>query len=265
MVVLYKKTISLVVTHVTFFAKTILRSFVYFVQNECRADSSRFFLLVISGKRGISVETLNDRSRLERYMETFGIRQLFGGKTPDFLLLHYAPGDLLTTPFSPSKYMQFIVAGDLLLYDMPDENSSVMLRTDFNDVKLLGEMELLNSRFDPFFVEARSDVYTLAIHLDQYRTQLLNDPVFLRYICHTLSDKLAGAVRSTFNVPLKTRVSASLRFAEPGQTFCGIADIAKQIGVSNRQLLRVLKELCDEGILVHEKKGVYRIVKKPGE
>ena len=209
------------------------------------------------------METLNDRARLEHYMETFGIRQLFGGDVPRFFLLHYAPGDLLTTPFSPSKYLQFVVAGDLLLYDMPDENSTVMLQTNFIEVRLLGEMELLNALFDPFFVEAKTDVYTLAIYLEQYREKLLNDPVFLRYVCLTLSDKLSGAVRSTFNMPLKARVAASLRYAEPGQSFGNIAGIAKQIGASNRQLLRVLKSFCEEGVLAHEKKGVYRVVKKP--
>lgn len=209
------------------------------------------------------METLNDRARLRRYMEAFGIRQLFGGEVPSFLLLHYAPGDLLTTPFSPSQYLQFVVEGELLLYDMPDESSTVMLQTNFNEVRLLGEMELLNARFDPFFVEAKTDVYTLAIYLEQYREKLLNDPVFLRYVCLTLSDKLAGAVRSTFNMPLKARVAASLRYAEPGQSFGNISGIARQVGVSNRQLLRVLKELCSEGVLEHEKKGVYRVVRLP--
>ena len=97
---------------------------------------------------------------------------------PRFFLRHYKPGELLTTPFSPSQYLQFVVEGDLLLYNMPDEESTVMLQTNYNEVRLLGDMELLDSKFTPIFVEAKTDVYTLAFHLDAYRQQLLNDPAF---------------------------------------------------------------------------------------
>ena len=201
------------------------------------------------------METLQNSALRDRYIRENRLADLFSAKMPVMILLHYAPGDLLTTPFSPSGLLQFVVKGDLLLYDMPDENSTVMLQTNYNDVKLLGEMELLNSSFDPFFVEAKSDVYTLAIHLDQYRTQLLSDPVFLRYICNILSDKLAGAVRSTVHAPLKTKVEKSLRYAAVGQRIDNIAGISKQLGVSNRQLLRVLRDLCEKGVLEHEKKA----------
>lgn len=209
------------------------------------------------------METINDPKRLSRCIEDLHIRELFGTELPRFLLLHFSPGDYLSTPFSPSSYLQFVVEGDLLLYDMPDESNTITIQTTYNEVNLLGEMELLDSSFIPFFVEARSDVYTLAIYLDQYREQILNDPVFLRFICRTLSHKLAGAVRASSNTPLKERVCASLRYAEPGQQFGGIAELAASIGVSSRQLLRVLKALCDEGILEHEKKGQYRILRKP--
>ena len=39
--------------------------------------------------------------------------------------------------------------------------------------------------------------------------------------------------------------------------------MAGNLNVSSRQLMRVLKEFCDLGVLEHEKKGVYRVLKKP--
>ena len=209
------------------------------------------------------METINDPNRLNQLIEDLHVKDHFGAELPYFLLLHYHPGELLTTPFSPNKYLQFIAEGDLLLYDMPDENQTIVLQTNYNDVNLIGEMELLDAYFEPFFVEAASDVYTLAIYLASYRDRLLNDPVFLRFICMTLSNKLSGAVRSTSSEPLKSRVTRSLRHAEPGTQFGDISSIAIRLGVSSRQLLRVLKALCDEGILEHEKKGQYRILRKP--
>lgn len=209
------------------------------------------------------METVNDKKRKERYMQEFQIASCFGPEPPAMLLLHYSPGEFLTTPFSPSQYIQFIVEGNLLLYNMPDESSTVILQTNFNKVTLLGESEMLDNGFNPFFVEAATDVYTLAFLRDRYQEQLLNDPVFLRFICRTLSDKLAESVRDSQSGPLKTRVLRSLCMAEPDQRFSSISNIAVSIGVSKRQLLRVLKELCGEGVLEHEKKGVYRLLKKP--
>lgn len=209
------------------------------------------------------METVNDRKLRDHYLETRRIQELFSTCLPNFFLLHYQPGELLTNPFSPSRYIQFVVEGELLLYDMPDEDSTVMIQTTYNEVNLLGEVELLDAQFTPFFVEARTDVYTLALYLEQYQQILLNDPAFLRYLCSCLAAKLNGAVASSVQMPLKKRVALSLQYADDSQCITDIGRLAKTFNVSNRQLLRVLKDFCREGILEHSQKGVYRILKKP--
>lgn len=209
------------------------------------------------------METVNDRKLRDYYLETRRIHDLFSTCVPNFFLLHYQPGELLTNPFSPSQYLQFVVEGELLLYDMPDEDSTVMIQTTYNEVNLLGEVELLDAQFTPFFVEARTDVYTLALYLEQYQQILLNDPAFLRYLCSCLASKLNGAVASSVQMPLKKRVALSLQYADDSQCITDIGRLAKTFNVSNRQLLRVLKNFCREGILEHSQKGVYRILKKP--
>ena len=209
------------------------------------------------------METVNDRKLRDDYLEKRRIYDLFSTCVPNFFLLHYQPGELLTNPFSPSQYLQFVVEGELLLYDMPDEDSTVMLQTTYNEVNLLGEVELLDAQFTPFFVEARTDVYTLALYLEQYQQSLLNDPAFLRYLCSCLASKLNGAVASSVQMTLKKRVALSLQYADDSQCITDIGRLAKTFNVSNRQLLRVLKDFCREGILEHSQKGVYRILKKP--
>lgn len=209
------------------------------------------------------METLHDSRLYDQYIESRQIRSLFTGELPHFLLLHYVPGDLLTNPFSPSGYLQLVVDGELLLYDMPDENSTVSIQTDFHRVNILGDMELLSMLFTPLFVQAKTDVYTLALYLEQHRQQLLNDPAFLRYLCMSMAEKLNGAVMASNQMTLRQKVIRSLRYAEPGQSISGIGAIAEGLNVSGRQLMRVLKEFCELGVLEHEKKGVYRVLKKP--
>ena len=209
------------------------------------------------------METISDRKKLQHYIETQNIMSNFSHCRPHFLLLHYAPRELLTTPFAPSPYLQFIVEGELLLYDMPNEESTVILHTSYNEVSLLGEVELMDARFTPFFVEAATDVYTVALYVEQHRAELLEDPAFLRRVCLSLCDKLNGAVSATVSLPLRDRVVQYIRRTGTEQPITGIARLAKDFNVSRRQLLRVLKELCEEGVLEHRQKGVYDILKIP--
>ena len=209
------------------------------------------------------METVNNPALRDRYLREKQILRHFSICVPSFLLLHYSPGELLTNPFSPSRYLQFVADGNLLLYDMPDEESSFMIKASSNDVGLLGDMELLDAGFIPFFVEARTDVYTLALHLDRYQQTLLSDPVFLRYVCLSLAEKLNEAVSNTQPVPLKERVARALQRFEVGDVISDIGRRAKNLNVSNRQLLRVLKDYCAEGVLAHEKKGAYRLLRMP--
>ena len=209
------------------------------------------------------METIHNTRLYDQYIQSRQIRQMFTGELPRFLLLHYAPGELLTNPFSPSGYLQLVVDGDLLLYDMPDESSTVSLQTAFHEVNVLGDIELLDVPFSPLFVEAKTEVYTLALHLERYRQQLLNDPAFLRFLCVSMAEKLNGAVRASSQSTLRQKVLRSLRYAEPGQRIQGIGAVAESLNVSSRQLMRVLKEFCEQGVLEHEKKGSYRVLKKP--
>ena len=221
-------------------------------------------LCALLTKRGwSSLETIHNNKLYDQYLASHRIRDLFTGEPPRFLLLHYAPGELLSNPFSPSGYLQLVVDGELLLYDMPDESSTISLQTDLHQINILGDLELLDVPFTPLFVQAKTDVYTFALYLEQHRRRLLNDPVFLRYLCMSMAEKLNGAVRATAHKTLRQRVGRSLRYAEPGQIITGIGTIAGSLNVSSRQLLRVLKEFCELGVLEHEKKGTYRVLKKP--
>ena len=55
-----------------------------------------------------------------------------------------------------------------------------------------------------------------------------------------------------------------LKHCDPGHEIRGVARLAEQLNVSERQLIRVLKVFCDEGRLRHEKAGVYRVLPQKG-
>lgn len=209
------------------------------------------------------METIQDPKLLERYMVKSDIRTLFSGPVPRFFLLRYAPGELMTTPFFPSKYLQFVVEGEVFLYEMTDEDSIVTIQTENNDVSILGDVELVDAEFTPFFVEAKTTVYTLAVYLEQYREQLLKDPVFLTHVCRGLANKLDGAVACTRHGSLRHRINMLVLQAGVGKQLSSIGQLSRLLNVSTRQLLRVLKDMCDQGVLEHRDRGVYIVLKKP--
>jgi CRP-like cAMP-binding protein len=209
------------------------------------------------------MEIINDKALLNRFLKEHHIDAFFSSCQPRFTLLRYWPGEMLTTPFAPSQYLQFIIRGELLLYDMPTENSTVSLQTSHQEIRMIGDMELLDVDFVPFFVEAKSKVITAALYLEQYRERLLSDPVFLLHLCRCLANKLNGAVVSSRSGSLRQRVCMSLQNAQCGDAISNIARLARSLNVSPRQLLRVLKELCGEGYLEHPGKGIYIVRKKP--
>ena len=208
----------------------------------------------------MSVEIVNNKALLDSFLDSHHITEYFSTCQPRFFLLHYRQGELLTTPFTPSQYLQFIISGDLLLYEMPNENSTVSLQTSHNEVRMIGDMELLDVDFVPFFVEARTDVFSAAFYLEQYRAPLLQDPVFLRLICHSLAGKLRGATDVSLHIGLKDRLAAYIDRKGVGYEIKGVSSLSELLNVSERQMLRVLKRYCEEGILRREKAGHYRVL-----
>ena len=209
------------------------------------------------------MEIINDKALLNRFLKEHHIDAFFSSCQPRFTLLRYWPGEMLTTPFAPSQYLQFIIRGELLLYDMPTENSTVSLQTSHQEIRMIGDMELLDVDFVPFFVEAKSEVITAALYLDQYREALLKDPVFLQHVCRDLASKLRGATDVSMHISLRDRLGAYIERCGPGFEIRGVARLAEQLNVSERQMIRVLKSFCEEGRLCHEKAGVYRVLPRP--
>lgn len=209
------------------------------------------------------MEIINDKALLDRFLKEHHLEEYFSVCQPRFTLLRYHPGEMLTTPFAPSQYLQFIIRGELLLYDMPTENSTVSLQTSQQEIRMIGDMELLDLDFVPFFVEAKSEVITAALYLDQYRDALLKDPVFLQHVCRDLAAKLRGATDVSMHISLRDRLGAYIERCGPGYEIRGVARLAEQLNVSERQMIRVLKSFCAEGRLRHVKAGVYRVLPRP--
>ena len=67
------------------------------------------------------------------------------------------------------------------------------------------------------------------------------------------------------HIGLKARLSAYLERLGPDTEIRGVARLAEQLNVSERQMIRVLKAFCEEGRLTRVKAGVYRVLSCKGK
>ena len=204
------------------------------------------------------MERIFSQERINKYLQQYNISDSFSFQ-PDFKLYHYSPREIISGPFEDVRALQFIVEGEILIYEMPTEESFFMVQTSYNDARIIGDVELVDSDFQSGFVEAKTDVYTLALPFSECRERLINDPVFLLRVCRSLSKKLNNSVKNSFRRPLKEQVLKYLSKSAAGGTIHSIEHFAALLNVSSRQLMRVLKVLSEEGYLEHPKKGSYII------
>ena len=158
-------------------------------------------------KEGARLEIISSEKMIREQVRSSGVLEYFSFE-PSFQLNHYHPGELLTSPFERNRYLQFIVEGEVLLYDMPSEDSVAAIDSPFARVEVIGETELIDPNFPTFFVEAKSDVYALALPLAEYRESLLNDNQFLRFISASLTKKLSHATSPIQKLPAKEQLKS---------------------------------------------------------
>lgn len=206
--------------------------------------------------------SISSSSKINYYLKKYNIADCFGSSSPVFTLHHYLPGELLASPFEVNPYLQFIVEGDVILYEMPSEDSFSPVESPFYRARLIGEIELIDSEFKTFFVEAKTDVYTLALPVSEYREKLLQDNTFLLFLSRTLANKLTHAVQASHKLPLREQLIRYILSLDCSEPIRNMSNLSYLLHVSTRQLSRALNELVEEGYLERAKKGTYIITDK---
>ena len=207
------------------------------------------------------MEVINAPAKVDFYLKQHGIEEYFSCD-PVFTLCRYAQGELLASPFTKSRFLQFVVEGSITLYGMPEEETVTGIETPSYRAAVIGEAELFDPDFPTSFVEARTEVYTLALPLEAYRERLMNDKLFLRFCYRTFTQKLSHATAPEQALPLREQMMKYIGKADPEEPIRDLTHLAFLFHTSTRQLSRVIRTLCEEGVLERSRKGVYRIRKQ---
>lgn len=180
-------------------------------------------------------------------------------------LLHIAAGDFIVRAGESPEWLFWIARGRAKLYaTLP--NGRVSLIDFFSAPCFVGEIELVDASHQPRDVQAIEDCWCLALPVREYRRALLNDALFLRNLCLTLSQKnYRNIVSLTQNqsFPLVNRLAAFILLTQHDGIYCEKhTQVAEYMGVSYRHLLFVFAQLSDDGLLEKSKAG-YVLKNKP--
>ena len=164
----------------------------------------------------------------------------------------------MTQPLMPLRQFLLILSGTVQIFGM-DETSRTYSITLSKEGTLLGDVEFCKDEFSPFFTEATETVLCLAIPFDSNRTMLERDHVFLKFVMAQMADKLSMMAKIELAVQtLEEKVLLYLNEIWPSHQITSVNAAMVSLHCSRRQLQRVLKKLCDEGVLEKYGRGSYR-------
>ena len=199
-----------------------------------------------------TVRSVVRQNGIDRYFETPDIR---------FRLFHFHKGEYLASPDLRSEYIQFITKGEISIFHI-GEDGTIYSLAHTNGIFLLGDMQFITPEEVPaFYAEARTEAETVAVSLQEYRTQLKKDSRFLYLLVEILSRKLILLSTATAeNQNLNQRVLNYIRFSCPDGCLKGVEQAAFHLHCSSRHLQRILNTMEADGVLRKVGKGCYSLL-----
>ena len=203
------------------------------------------------------VKEIRDERRLEHYFEKYQYH--FQKRPPVIKLLKFDKGEMLNDPFQLLSQFYIIVKGSVSIYSLT-EDGSIRYISKAASGTLLGDMEFSGAGNQSLYVEAAETVLCLDLPFRENLEVLENDPVFLRFVLGQLAGKLSlSAVMTASAQTLEEKVLFFLGKVQADHTISSVNHALQALHCSRRQLQRVLKKLCNEGLIIKIGRGCYRL------
>lgn len=181
-------------------------------------------------------------------------------------ILLFTPGETLIDSDGQPAFLFFPLRGKGKTCSPQLEGEQVSLEL-FQGGKpgasLLGEIEFITGLSTPNITSAVTELTCAALPLALDGDTLRHDPVFLTFLCRVMAEKLNENKSQTARMarPLQARVADYLAFTAQDGLICGgLTEAAALCNGSYRQFMRVLGDLCRQGVLQRENRGQYRIL-----
>lgn len=206
---------------------------------------------------------IENKEVIDKYILKHGINEIIPKYIKPYMeLLLFKKNEHICKEGEEIKYLFFFIEGKAKVYITLSNGKSLLL-CFYQDFKILGDLEMLNSERASTNVQVIEDTYCIGITIERVRKFLLNDAQFLRYICNSLGEKLNRCSKnSSINLlyPLENRLASYL--LATGDNFDeNFMELSEMLGTSYRHLHRTINNLCLRGVIRKEVDG-FQIIDK---
>lgn len=202
-----------------------------------------------------------DKKQTKEYMKQFHLPDIFSFDIRPYLgVVCFEADEMIMREGEKPTALYFLTEGRAKLF-LTHENGKISLVNFVDAPCFLGEMELLDGSREANGVKAITTCTCYAIDTARCRGQLLNDNIFLRYLCVFLSNKATQNTNhysKNQSYPLTARLAKFiLVMSYKGYYRERHIEVAEFLGISYRHLLYVMADFVKKGILSKTEQGYY--------
>lgn len=217
------------------------------------------------------MKKIYDSKLMGQYIEKYNINEFFSVDLKVYMeLLNFKRNEYICKENERINYLFFFVEGKAKVYTTLSNGKSLLL-CFYDALKILGDVEFINSEMATSSVQVIEEAYCIGIPLEQAREHLFADAKFLRLICSSLGGKLdRSSKNSSINLlyPLKNRLASYILATGESAKDNGeerlefnenLTEISELLGTSYRHLLRTFNDLVLKGA-IKKKNHYYEVV-----
>ena len=207
------------------------------------------------------MKKIKDRKKLQIWLDRYDILSHFSDPDLPFELVCFDAHEIINNLCEASENLLFFVSGKLTIRNIRDDGT-VYLISETTQFIMLGDVEYADMQMTPHIVEAAAPSLMIVLPLKgEIREKLDHDPVFLRYLLSSVAGKFIEFSSSVIEPKtLRERLLFHLENTAQDCMIRSVVNTSDTLQCSRRQLLRILKQLCEEGIIEKTGKGTYRLI-----
>lgn len=215
------------------------------------------------------MEKVTNLLKQEEYIEKYELAGLFGqDMTSHMELFMYKKNENICMAGDELTWFLLFVEGCAKVYS-PLMNGKILVHRFYHPFKVIGDVELMLNCKVICCIEAVTPVFCLGIRMEVIKELCLKDPVFLKMTSESLAQKLmtfskSSSINQLYS--LENKLAAFIlgnikeELLNGSRTFqWNLSQLSELLGTSYRHLLRTLKNMTAEGILIKHK-GYYEIL-----
>ena len=195
-------------------------------------------------------------SEIRDYIDRFRMDRFLNEKLIEHLqLFHFNAYDTIMREQTEISYLYFLVDGQIKCAHY-NSNGTLAVVAMMHPFAILGDVEIIGNDLTMTSVVTTCPSKVLGIPVPVARKEGLNDPIFLKFLCKGLVEKLHNSttLRLGHLVPVKSRLALYI-LSKPDVANGSVIilpekeALASMLGTTYRHLNRVMKELIDENTI----------------